>query len=87
MTENSLYMDIFCHVADILADRQAKYGGAYQKTRDEFGPAAFYVKVWDKLYRLEQADQTGEQTSETAIDSIIDIMGYCALELAYRQGR
>lgn len=69
-----------------LLNRKAKdYGGSYDKLRREFGSVAFYIRLYDKLYRLRQIDEHGHQVSETAEDTLKDMLGYVLLEMRYRR--
>lgn len=75
------FLKIFQPVAETLADRNAKYGNVYQKLRQDEGdsPEGFIWEVRKKLARYREAMKRGEYA--TALDSIIDIAGYCALEM------
>lgn len=74
-------------IAALLAKKSKDYGNSYAKLRDEYGTVAFHIRLADKLSRLKQVDGNGTLVSdESAIDTIRDIIGYCALELVYRKG-
>lgn len=69
-------------VAEVLADREAKYGGAYSTLRKRRGIQETHLLEWEiekKLYRYKEALKRGEYN--TAWDSVLDIVGYCVLEM------
>jgi len=72
-------------VLKILERKRKDYGGSYEKLRDEFGTVAFYIRLRDKMTRLQQVDANGDTVGEAPTDTIKDIIGYCLLELQYRQ--
>lgn len=74
-------------IAALLAKKNRDYGNSYAVLRDEYGTVAFHIRLADKLSRLKQVDGNGTLVlDESAIDTIRDIIGYCALELVYRKG-
>jgi len=72
-------------MAELLHKKNADYGNSFYKIRDKYGPVAFYVKLADKIARIEQIDKNKAVVNETAFDTLKDIIGYCVLEIAYRQ--
>ncbi len=74
-------------ILETLERKQRDYGGSFDRLRDEFGPVAFYVRLWDKLLRIRQVDTHGDHAGEAAEDTIRDVVGYCLLELRYRRRR
>lgn len=79
------FQDLAQPVIDLLERKNRDYGCSYDHLREEFGPVAFYVQLWDKFYRLEQVDPHGDYVGESALDIIKDIVGYCLLELRFRE--
>jgi len=74
-------------IAALLVKKNKDYGNSYAKLRDGYGTVAFHIRLADKLSRLKQVDGNGTLVlDESAIDTIRDIIGYCALELVYRKG-
>lgn len=74
------FLSLLRPVAETLSDREAKYGGAYQKLRKQFEDAApLEWEITKKLYRYKEAMKRSEY--ETAWDSLVDIAGYCVLEM------
>jgi len=72
-------------IISLLKRKTADYGNSYDRLRQEFGPTCFYIRLFDKLYRLQQVDKNGHQVNESAKDTLQDIVGYCLLELCYRE--
>jgi hypothetical protein len=74
-------------ILDMVTRKNADYGDSYNRLRAELGEVAFYVRAWDKIFRLQAVDKAQPQTNETAEDTLKDIIGYCLLELRYRQAQ
>jgi len=72
-------------IIETLERKRRDYGGSFERLRKEFGETAFYIRIWDKILRLQQVDKNGDSVGEAATDTIQDIVGYCLLELMYRQ--
>jgi len=72
-------------IVELLNRKTADYGNSYDRLRKEFGATSFYIRLFDKLYRLMEVDEHGHQVEETAQDTLRDIVGYCLLELRHRE--
>ena len=73
-------------VIKLVAKKNYQYGDAYFKLRDEWNTQSFCVRIGDKYYRLVNLVQSGQHiTDEPLEDTIKDIIGYCMLELIYRE--
>jgi len=73
-------------MADIVSRKNADYGNSYFRLRSEWGPMSFGARLGDKYYRLVNLLQGHKpQVNESVEDTIRDIIGYCLLELAYRE--
>ena len=73
-------------VIKLVAEKNAQYGDAYFKLRDEWNTQSFCVRIGDKYYRLVNLVKSGQHIIDESIeDTIKDIMGYCMLELIYRE--
>jgi len=79
------FNNIITPIIETLERKRRDYGGSFERLRDEFGEVAFYVRIWDKILRLQQVDKNGDSVGEVAADTIKDIIGYCLLELRYRE--
>jgi hypothetical protein len=87
---NSQYNDIFHRIADEVADTVSQknhdYGNSYFRLRKEWGVQSFGVRLGDKYHRLANLLKgTEAQVDESIEDTIRDVIGYCLLELAYRE--
>ena len=78
------YLSILQPIAELLQKKNTDYGDSYKKLRDEYGAVAFHVRISDKLSRIKQLDSADAQVKEESRrDTLNDIIGYCALEIAY----
>lgn len=73
-------------VENLLVIKNKKYGNSFDKTRDKYGAIAFALRLEDKFNRIfslikENDNGTDDESIE---DTIKDIIGYCILELSYR---
>jgi len=75
-------------VARLLEKKNADYGGSYDEIREEFGELSFLIRFTDKYKRIRHLIKGGElQVKDEKIeDSLMDLAGYCILELLYREG-
>lgn len=81
------YLSILQPIAELLQKKNTDYGDSYKKLRDEYGAVAFHVRISDKLSRIKQLDSADAQVKEESRrDTLNDIIGYCALEIAYMDG-
>lgn len=80
------FLEILTPVAELLKRKNTDYGNSYNESRSEFGPLAFLLRINDKFARLKTlTKQEAKVDSESIDDTIADIIGYCTLELRYRQ--
>ena len=82
--------DVFHRIAAEVADQVSKknhdYGNSYFRLRKEWGVQSFGVRLGDKYHRLANLLKgTEAQVDESIEDTIRDVIGYCLLELAYRE--
>ncbi|MDA8336470.1 MAG: nucleotide modification associated domain-containing protein [Peptococcaceae bacterium] len=77
--------DVLNPIGNMLLQKNQDYGDSYKLLRDEYGVTAFHLRLADKFNRLKQVDRNGAKISESAEDTIKDIIGYCTLELLYRK--
>ena len=76
------FLSLLRPVAETLADRERKYGGVYQELRQKRGFTDIAPLEWEvekKLRRYKEAIRHAQY--ETALDCLIDIIGYCVLEM------
>lgn len=83
---NEIFRRIAIQMAEALSRKSADYGNSYFVLRSEWGPMSFGARLGDKYYRLTNLLRGHKpQVDETIEDTIRDIIGYCLLELAYRE--
>jgi len=72
---------------ETLKKKNKDYGDSYVKSVERFGEWVILVRLMDKFNRLEQLIQNKEQKVDESIeDTLLDLAGYCILELE-RRGR
>jgi hypothetical protein len=72
-------------ITELLLAKNKDYGNSFDGTRKEYGSMAFEIKLTEKLSRYKQlARNNNEVKSESILDTLNDIIGYCLLELRYR---
>lgn len=81
----ALLGNIAGEVVELVARKNHDYGGSYARLREEFGPDSFLIRLGDKYNRLLALRGKEALVSESTDDTIRDIVGYCLLELAYRE--
>lgn len=83
---SSFYL-ILNDIAELLTIKNKKYGNSYDKTRSEWGEIAFALRLEDKFNRVKTLikNKDAGTSDESLEDTIKDIIGYCTLELRYRQ--
>jgi hypothetical protein len=82
----SKFHDVLMPIADLLDKKNTDYGSSFDQQRTEFGQVSFVIRIMDKINRVKQLDKSEALVKdESRIDTIKDIVGYCALELAYLQ--
>ena len=74
------------NVHNTFRDKDSDYGGSFAKVRIEY-PEAICIRLSDKLERLKTLLKGKEQkvSDETIDDTLLDMAGYCILELTHRQ--
>lgn len=83
---NNVFHRIAADMAEIVSRKNSDYGNSYFRLRSEWGAVSFGARLGDKYYRLTNLLQGHmPQVNESVEDTIRDIVGYCLLELAYRE--
>jgi len=86
MNENE-FEAILSPIADLLKRKNTDYGNSYAILRERFGPISFLVRLHDKINRVEQLTKNEALVKEESVlDTLKDIIGYCTLEILYREG-
>lgn len=85
----SNFKEIALEVADIVERKNSDYGNSFEKTINEYGNTAYYLRIEDKLSRLKSLDKKDRKVlDESKIDTLKDIIGYTLLmlDMEYRKG-
>lgn len=76
------FKKIALNVADIVERKNHDYGNSFEKTLNEYGNTAYYLRLEDKLSRLKSLDKKDKKVAdESRIDTLKDIIGYTLLML------
>lgn len=78
-------------VADLVCQKNADYDKAFEKSFRKFGWATYFIRIGDKLNRLEALtlnNQVNTVKDENIEDTLTDIIGYSLLllEILKRKG-
>ena len=85
----SNFKEIALEVADIVERKNSDYGNSFEKTINEYGNTAYYLRIEDKLSRIKSLDKKDRKVlDESKIDTLKDIIGYTLLmlDMEYRKG-
>lgn len=70
---------------DTLIQKNRDYKNSYVDTVEKYGDIVPLIRLNDKFSRLEQLILTDEKhVNESVEDTLLDLAGYCMLELARR---
>ena len=82
------FSNVLLPVADLLEQKNHDYGRSYDVLRKEYGEISFLIRLGDKVNRLNTlVKYPAKVTTEAVEDTIKDIIGYCTLELCFRQSK
>ncbi len=72
------HKDICEKLNRIYADKNHDYGNSFGKTYEKYGDISALVRISDKMNRIEQLVESGEQkvTDEALEDSLLDMANY-----------
>lgn len=73
-------------LANVLKQKNKKYGDSFTKTADEYGNAVLLLRIQDKLNRLKQIlilNESVTNTGESELDTLLDLAGYAILAKIY----
>lgn len=73
-------------LADLLKEKNKKYGNSFYQTADELGNACIVIRLMDKLNRIKMLLINGEKDNmkgESVKDTLVDLAGYAILSKIY----
>lgn len=72
-------------IADLVERKNKDYGNSFDKTMDEYGITAYFLRIEDKISRLKSLNKSNTQlvADESQKDTLKDIIGYTLLMLNY----
>lgn len=77
-------------LANVLKQKNKKYGDSFTKTADEYGNAVLLLRIQDKLNRLKQIlilNESVDNTGESELDTLLDLAGYAVLAKIYLEDK
>ena len=80
--------EIAREIADLVEKKNHDYNNSFDKTINEYGDVAYFLRLEDKLSRLKNLTKKEAKVKDEAIeDTLKDIVGYTLLMLNYKKGR
>ena len=80
----SNYMKIATDIASLVEKKNVDYGNSFDKSIDEWGDVAYFIRVNDKFNRAKNLSKNEAQVKyEKLEDTLKDIIGYTLLYLNY----
>jgi hypothetical protein len=86
--EIEMFIEITEKMNKIFACKRADYGQTSTETFEKFGPISMYVRMCDKMGRLENLmvrNQTARVCDEKVEDTLLDLANYCIITLIEMQ--
>lgn len=77
---------IASEIVDLVKRKNKDYGNSFDKTLNEYGTTAYFLRIEDKISRLKSLTKSKDQNvnDESIEDTLKDIVGYTLLMLNYR---
>lgn len=77
--------DIALEVAELVEKKNRDYGNSFDKTVNEYGDTAYFLRVEDKISRLKSLANRDAEVEESIEDTLKDIIGYTLLMINYKR--
>ena len=72
--------EIAIDVADLVEKKNKDYGNSFDKTLEEYGDTAYFLRIEHKLSRLKRLSKKDAAVVDESIeDTLNDIIGYTLL--------
>lgn len=78
--------EIAIEVAELVEKKNRDYGNSFDKTLEEYGDTAYFLRIEDKLSRLKSlSKKDAPEINESIEDTLKDIIGYTLLMINYNK--
>lgn len=77
--------DIALEVAELVEKKNRDYGNSFDKTLDEYGDTAYFLRIEDKISRLKSLSKKAAEVDESIEDTLKDIVGYTLLMINHKR--
>ena len=72
-------------VAELVEKKNRDYGNSFDKTLDEYGDTAYFLRIEDKISRLKSLSKKAAEVDESIEDTLKDIAGYTLLMINHKR--
>lgn len=81
------YKKVAIEIAELVEKKNKDYGNSFDKTMNEYGSVAYFLRIDDKLSRVKRliASEAKPEINESIEDTLKDIIGYTLLMLNYTE--
>jgi hypothetical protein len=80
--------EIAIDVADLVEKKNKDYGNSFDKTLEEYGDTAYFLRIEDKLSRLKSLSKKEAAVIDESIeDTLKDIIGYTLLMINNKRNK
>ncbi|MGG7142463.1 nucleotide modification associated domain-containing protein [Clostridium nigeriense] len=80
--------NIAIEVAELVEKKNRDYGNSFDRTLQEYGDTAYFLRIEDKLSRLKSLTKKESEVVEESIeDTLKDIIGYTLLMINNKRSK